>query len=282
MVADERSNSVLIGGEQSQRLRVRALIAQLDTPLRVRRRHPGALPALRRRREDRPEAQGADDRQLAQAVARPAAPTPARGATNPQAEAEKNAMVWADPQNNALVITAPPKVMRTVMDIVDKLDIRRPQVLVQAIIAEVDVDKDAELGVNWAAFSQGDKVPLGGFVSPVGGTSIVDLVAARRRTAPALSDHAAAGHDDRRRHASPPDGESTSRPCCAPSAGDTDTNIIATPSAVTMDNQEATLKVVARGAVRHRPVHRPPPPDHRRRSTPSRPSSARRSAPSSR
>jgi type II secretory pathway component GspD/PulD (secretin) len=40
----------------------------------------------------------------------------------------------------SIVITAPPRIMRMVMDIVDKLDIRRPQVLVEAIIAEVDVD----------------------------------------------------------------------------------------------------------------------------------------------
>src|SRR5205823_1957282 len=102
----------------------------------------------------------------------------AGGQASPLAQAEKNAMMWADPTNNALVITAPPKIMRAVMDIVDKLDIRRPQVLVEAIIAEVDVDKDAELGINWAAFSNGQNVPAGAFVSPVGGTCIVDLAGA--------------------------------------------------------------------------------------------------------
>ena len=75
-------------------------------------------------------------------------------------------MVWADPTNNALIITAPAKLMRAIMAIIDKLDIRRPQVLVEAIIAEVDVDKSAELGVNWAAFSNGQNIPAGAFVSP--------------------------------------------------------------------------------------------------------------------
>ena len=125
-------------------------------------------------------------------------------------------MVWADPANNALIITAPPKIMRAVMDIVDKLDIRRPQVLVEAIIADVDFNKDSELGVNWAAFSKGTNVPAGSFVSPVGGTSIVDLAAAIQNPAN-VSHHAAAGHDarhrPRRRHR-----RSTSPPCCAPSA----------------------------------------------------------------
>src|SRR2546430_9520916 len=41
VVADERSNSVLIGGDQAQRLRIRALIAHLDTPLEADGEHPG-------------------------------------------------------------------------------------------------------------------------------------------------------------------------------------------------------------------------------------------------
>ncbi len=46
---------------------------------------------------------------------------------------DKSVMIWAEPQTNALVVTAPPKVMRSVMQIVDRLDIRRAQVLVEAI-----------------------------------------------------------------------------------------------------------------------------------------------------
>ena len=152
-------------------------------PARERWGHARALPALRGCREDRPETQGADHRHRAGLAA---AGLPGAGAqASPLAQAEKSAMIWADPSNNALVITAPPKIMRAVMDIIDKLDIRKPQVLVEAIIAEVDVTKDSELGVNWAAFSQGGTVPVGSFVSPVGGTSIVDL--ARRGAEPGQS-----------------------------------------------------------------------------------------------
>ena len=180
VVADDRSNSVLIGGDQNQRLRIRALIAHLDTPLEAGRRYPGSLPALRGRREDRSEVERADHRHRA-GLRQPAARAGAAGAS-PQAQAEKSAMVWADPQNNALVITAPPKIMRPVMGIIDKLDIRRPQVLVEAIIVEVNATKTAELGVNWAEFTKGNgTVPAAAFVSPVGGSSIVDLAEQRRR-----------------------------------------------------------------------------------------------------
>jgi len=159
---------------------------------------------------------------------------------SPQALAEKGAMVWADPTNNALVITAPPKIMRAVMDIVDKLDIRRPQVLVEAIIAEVDVDKSAELGINWAAFSKGSNVPAGSFVSPVGGTSIVDLAGAIQNPANASTALLQGTTVGIGRIA----GTGVNFAAMVRAIrGDTNTNVVATPSAVTMDNQEAELKV---------------------------------------
>jgi type II secretory pathway component GspD/PulD (secretin) len=68
-----------------------------------------------------------------------------------QAIADKSTTIWAEPETNALVITAPPKTMRSLMSVIDKLDIRRAQVLVEAIIVEVTADKSAELGVNWVA-----------------------------------------------------------------------------------------------------------------------------------
>jgi general secretion pathway protein D len=240
VVADERSNSVLIGGDQSQRLRLRALIAHLDTPLeaggdtRVRYLHYAdaekIAPKLKEQITGIAQASGGGG---------PGAGAGAGGGSA-AAQAEKNAMVWADPANNALVITAPPKLMRAVMDIVDKLDIRRPQVLVEAIIAEVDEDKDAELGINWAAFSNGSNVPAAAFVSPVGGTSIVDLAGAIQNPANATTTLLQGTTLGIGRIG----GTGVNFAAMVRAIrGDTDTNVIATPSAVTMDNQEAELKV---------------------------------------
>jgi general secretion pathway protein D len=238
VVADERSNSVLIGGDQAQRLKIRALIAHLDTPLesggdtRVRYLHYAnaekIAPKLKEQITGIAAATGGTAGGAAGAQA------------SPLAQAEKNAMVWADPSNNALVITAPPKIMRAVMDILDKLDIRKPQVLVEAIIAEVDVNKSAELGVNWAAFSQGGTVPIGSFVSPVGGTSIVDLAAAAQNPANLSTTLLQGTTLGVGRIA----GTGVNFAAMVRAIReDTDTNVIATPSAVTMDNQEAELKV---------------------------------------
>jgi len=237
VVADERSNSVLIGGDQAQRLRLRALIAHLDTPLeaggdtRVRYLHYANAEKLAPKLKEQMTG-------IAQAVAAPGAQGAAASAAQ---AAEKGAMVWADPTNNALIITAPAKLMRAMMAIIDKLDIRRPQVLVEAIIADIDYSKDSELGVNWAAYGAGNtNVPVGAFVSPIGGTSIVDLATAAQNpttvtttllqgTTLGVGRIAAAGLNF--------------AAIVRAIRADTSNNIIATPSAMTMDNQEAELKV---------------------------------------
>jgi general secretion pathway protein D len=239
VVADERSNSVLISGDQNQRLRIRALVAHLDTPLetggdtRVRYLHYANADKIAPKLKEQMTG-------IAQAAAGTAAGGAPGGATSPAAQAEKNSLIWADPANNALVITAPPKVMRQIMAIIDKLDIRRPQVLVEAIIADVDVSKDAELGVNWAAFSQGSNVPIAGFVSPVAGSSIVDLAQAVENPANVTTNLLSGTTLGIGKIGGA--GVNFAAVLRALST-DTHTNVIATPSTVTMDDQEAELKV---------------------------------------
>ena len=234
VVADARTNSVLISGDPAERLRIRALVAELDTPsaaggdTRVVYLHYASAKELAPKLKEQ-----------MQELAQISTAGNTKGAT--QAAAEKNALVWADTQNNALVITAPPKVMRTILGIVSQLDIRRPQVLVQAIIAEVDVNKTDDLGVNWAAYSQTSKLPLGGFVQPVGGTSIVDLVDAAKNPASLTTSLLEGTTIGIGTIAS---GGVSFAAMLRALRGNNSTNIVATPSAVTMDNQQAVLKSV--------------------------------------
>ena len=238
VVADERSNSVLIGGDQSQRLRLRALIAHLDTPLeaggdtRVRYLHYADAEKL---------APKLKEQMTGIAAATMGAAGAGAGQAAAQSQAEKGALVWADPTNNALIITAPAKLMRAMMDIIDKLDIRRPQVLVEAIIADIDFNKDSELGVNWAAFSNGNtNVPAGAFVAPVAGTSIVDLAGAVQNPANVTTQLLTGTTIGIGRISA---GGLNFAAMLRAIRSDTADNIIATPSAVTMDHQEAELKV---------------------------------------
>ena len=234
VVADERTNSVLISGDPAERLRIRALVAELDT----RAQSGGNTRVVYLHYADAKKLAPKLKEQMSE-LAQMASATAAKG-TTPQAAAEKNALVWADPENNALIITAPPKLMRTMLGIIAKLDIRRPQVLVQAIIAEVNVDKTDDLGVNWAAYSQTDKLPLGGFVEPVGGTSIVDLIDAglSKSVSTSLLEGTTIGIGTLST------GGVSFAAMLRALRGNSDTTILDTPSATTMDNQQAVLKVV--------------------------------------
>ncbi len=142
LVADERSNSVLLSGEPASRLKARALIAQMDSPRKgggetqVRYLHYADADKLATKLKE----------QISGVAAAAAGTGGAAGGTTPQAQETKNALIWADVENNALVITAPPKVRQQINEIIDQLDIRRAQVLVEAIIVDVDLAKSSELG----------------------------------------------------------------------------------------------------------------------------------------
>ena len=60
-------------------------------------------------------------------------------------------LIQADAVTNSLVITAPDHVYNNLRSVIDKLDVRRAQIYIEALIAEVDVSKATELGVQWVA-----------------------------------------------------------------------------------------------------------------------------------
>ena len=228
-VADERSNSILLAGDKTQRLRARTLIAYLDTPLAG-----GGDTRVRYLRY-------ADAEKIAQKLKEQlsAGGSPSAGAAGAAAAAGGPATIWAEPETNALVVTAPAKTMNSLMAIVDKLDIRRAQVIVEAIIVEVSADKAAELGVNWVLDGTQDGNVVGGFIEPVGGVSIVDL--ARAVNDPTTL--AAAPRGTTIGIGRLQDTGINFAAVIRALRGDSSTNIISTPSIVTMDNQAAEIKV---------------------------------------
>jgi len=230
VVADDRSNSILLAGDKTQRLRARTLIAYLDTPLAS-----GGDTRVRYLRYADAEKIAAKLKEQVQGVT---AGAPAAGTTT-SASADRSTIIWAEPETNALVITAPAKTMNSLMAVIDKLDIRRAQVIVEAIIVEVSADKSAELGVNWLIDGSNADNAVGGFIEPVGGVSIVDL--ARAATDPTTLTSVPRGTTVGvgRLGSGGVDFAAVLRAL----RGDSTTNIIATPSIVTMDNQEAEIKV---------------------------------------
>ncbi len=230
LVADARTNSVLIGGDKNERLRLRTLIAHLDTPLedggdtRVRYLRYADSEELATKLQQHFTSQGAA----------------ATGGAQAAAAATQGINVWADTQTNALVINAPPKIMRSMMQIVDKLDIRRAQVLVEAIIVEVIIDKQNELGVSVAVEGSGSNTPIGVTNFPDFLSGVVQLggAAAGGTPDPGLIGEGATIGVGRITD----DGVSFAAILSAVE-GDADTNLISTPSIMTTDNEEATLNV---------------------------------------
>jgi general secretion pathway protein D len=235
LVADARTNSVLIGGDRADRLRLRTLIAHLDTPL-----EDGGDTQVRYLRY-------ADAEELATKLQQhfQGQVAAAQGAAGAAQSAARNGevSVWADTQTNAIVVNAPPKMMRSLMQIVDKLDIRRAQVLVEAIIVEVIADKTAELGITWAVEGAASTTPIGATNFPSAGPGVVQLAGAAAGGGEGVDPGSLIGEGITFGVGRLSDTGVSFAAILRALEGDADTNIISTPSLVTTDNEEASLNV---------------------------------------
>jgi general secretion pathway protein D len=146
--ADERTNSILLSGGKSGRLRMRALVTHLDTPITDGGETQVVYLNYTNAKDLVPILQGiastlTGDAQPGKAAAAGAAPTAGSSSTS------STATIQAHEGDNALVISAPPAVFRSLAAVIRQLDIRRAQVLIEAVIAEVSDETANELGIQW-------------------------------------------------------------------------------------------------------------------------------------
>jgi len=234
VVADERTNSVLLSGEESARLRFRTLVAHLDTPLEA----GGDTQVRYLRYADAEKLAAKLKEQTGAAVAAAGGAAAAQAAATPGG-ADKSVTIWAEPETNALVITAPPKTMRSLMSVVDRLDVRRAQVIIEAMLVEVSNDASRDLGVNWIVDGSGDNFLVGLFNQPIAGTSIADI--ARGIQDPSSVTTAPGGltiGGGRNQ-----DSGTNFAAILRALASNGDTNVVSMPSVITLDNEEAQIKV---------------------------------------
>lgn len=141
LVADKRTNSVLVSGDELERARMRKLIRHLDTPLE----QSGNVKVI--------YLEYATAKDVAEVLSRvmqniskmegPAGAAEARGGSS------RSATIEADESTNALIITADAGEMQSLQAVIQRLDIRRAQVLVEAIIAELEIIDGKDLGIQW-------------------------------------------------------------------------------------------------------------------------------------
>jgi len=233
LVADERTNSVLLGGDRATRLRMRAIISHLDTPLDsggntdvVYLRYAVAADIV-------------DTLMGVGKVEEQEAGQGKRGGGSSRGSFD----IQADEATNSLVITAPPDIMRTLRRVISQLDIRRAQVLVEAIIAEVSEGTARELGVQWlfngAKDSEG---PVGVVNFTNSGSLIADIINGAASVAdggafPAILDNALLGFGRTNSNSFNYIGVLNAI------ASDANNNILSTPTLVTLDNEEAEIIV---------------------------------------
>lgn len=231
LVADERTNSVLLSGDRASRLRMRAIISHLDTPLDT----GGNTDVIYLR-----YATAADIVDTLLGVGKIEEQEAQQG--KGKVTAPKGAFdIQADEATNALVITAPPDIMRTLKHVISQLDIRRAQVLVEAVIAEVSEDTARELGVQWAFGGSGNNSPVGVVNFTNSGSLISDVIngaadAASGGSFPSIVDNALLGF-------AKTNGSFNYLAVMNLLASDANTNILSTPTLVTLDNEEAEIVI---------------------------------------
>ncbi|KHN54762.1 type II secretion system secretin GspD [Pectobacterium fontis] len=137
VVADERTNSVLVRGEPNSRQRVIDMVKQLDRQQAVQGNTKVIYLKYAKAADLVEVLTGVGDSiQTDQQNALPAL--------------RKDISIKAHEQTNSLIVNAAPDLMRDLEQVIAQLDIRRPQVLVEAIIAEVQDADGMNLGVQWA------------------------------------------------------------------------------------------------------------------------------------
>ena len=261
--ADERTNAILLSGDQTARTRMRGIIMNLDTPVQsggntrvVYLRYANAVDLLAiltgvsaGQAQIGTDNSGAEtggaspataavaptvDAAGVQQVPQQSVPTASLIPRNSVADDGPKVDIQADEDTNALIITAPPDEMRSVLAVIEQLDIRRAQVLVEAIIAELTTNNSAQLGVNFAVDGTNSDRPvaytnLGGATSALVGTILSEGASLSNGLSLALGRFGSDGIDF--------------GVLLSAIASDTDNNILSTPTLVTMDNQEAEIVV---------------------------------------
>ncbi len=233
IVADKRTNSVLINGDKPTRLRLRTLITHLDTPIK----NNGNTQVIYLR-----YAQAKDLANILKGVSDSLGNS--LKIEGQPASREIKTDIQADESTNSLVITAIPAMIQNLQDVIRQLDVRRAQVLVEAVIAEISSDTTRELGVQWLFSGTQGTIPAGFSNFDNTGTRIIDLAATAYRanqnsnvTLPNIGAGAFLGLGQF-------DNSILNFGVLLRAlTADTNTNVLSTPSLLTLDNQEAEIVV---------------------------------------
>ncbi|MFQ2215722.1 MULTISPECIES: GspD family T2SS secretin variant ExeD [Aeromonas] len=233
VVADERTNSVVVSGEPKARARIIQMVHQLDRDLQSQGNTRVFYLKYGKAKDLVEVLKGVSSSIEADKKGGAATTTGGGGASIGGGKLA----ISADETTNALVITAQPDVMAELEQVVAKLDIRRAQVLVEAIIVEIADGDGLNLGVQWAN-TNGGGTQFTDTKLPIGSVAIAAKDYKDNGTTTGLASLAkdfngmAAGFY-----------KGNWAALVTALSTDTKNDILSTPSIVTMDNKEASFNV---------------------------------------
>ncbi|MDH3438688.1 MAG: type II secretion system secretin GspD [Betaproteobacteria bacterium] len=245
ITADARTNSVLArAGDPSRMLRVRQLVAMLDSPTSASGNiHVIYLKnAVAVKLAEVLRAIYTGESAPASAAARPAASPLGQPQAPTQSASSAPGIIQADAATNSIIITAPDAIYNNLRAAVEKLDTRRAQIYVEALIVDITADRAAEFGIQWQALSglgKSNTQGFGGTNFGSGGQNIIDL-----STNPGLIGNGLNIGVLRGTITIPGVGEILNLGLLVRALEtDTNANILATPTLLTLDNEEARIVI---------------------------------------
>ncbi|MDO7083595.1 type II secretion system secretin GspD [Pseudocolwellia sp. AS88] len=256
IVADDRTNSVIVSGESQARKRIAALIARLDSELETNG-NTRVYYLKYAKAEDLVKVLEGVSKSI-ESEGKTTSKTSSRNTSS------RDVSIDSHDDTNTLVITAEPDMLRSLEAVIRQLDIRRAQVHVEAIIVEVFESDGVSLGIQW--FS-----PSLGFTQFTNNSASLSSVAAGAYAArttdgdvvPAVYSSETGNLISDQYNENDVDGDYTLLSEVLGSASglvtgvlrgdigailqaastDTNSNILATPSITTLDNEEAYFLV---------------------------------------
>ncbi len=238
LIANERNNSLVVRGSPLPVAQILKLVDKLDQPATA----TGSTQVIYLRYADATKVA-----ELLQGMVKEAA---AGGGAQQQGGGGAGAggssagpTIKADESLNAIVVRADPSVMNDIQSILDQLDIRRTQVLIEAAIVEVTITDNSSIGIEMAGADQSGKtVPLfsttlDGVISSllgnlVGSDGSVDVLSALANVSTPTLAAAKINVNDISFGA-----------VVQALATNSNANLLSTPSILTLDNQEAKIVV---------------------------------------
>lgn len=247
VVADERTNSLVISGDPAIRDKMKRLIRQLDSEME-RSGNSQVFYLKYSKAEDLVEVLNQVSGSLKAAQGEGQAGVRSR---------QDVVSIAASKTSNALIVTAPQDIMRSLESVITQLDVRRAQVHVEALIVEVAEGNNINFGVQWASkdaglmqFSNGTQIPIGSLVGalskaqPQKGSTIISENGATTINPDKEGDLSAltqllAGYSGTAVGVVKGDWMALVQAVKA----DSSSNVLSTPSITTLDNQEAFFMV---------------------------------------